>query len=127
MNMPRVVQETPDLKRKLIVGLPLYGMDWEAWETPENHGLVAKEVMYDKALALQNKTKSEVKRDNTRHYPCQANSCQYANNVEPYFIYYDQDGKNISSTTERGGHQGPFGVDRQIPPFGKRDCFLAAG
>lgn len=42
------------------------------------------------AIALRNKYKGEVKRDNTRHYPC---NCNFSTNVEPYFIYYDEAGK----------------------------------
>ena len=88
-----VAGKTPELKRKLIIGLPLYGLDWEAWETAANPGPPAKEVMYEKALALREKATSAVKRDDARHPPCQAYSCPHSDNVEPYFIYYDQAGR----------------------------------
>lgn len=86
-------QGIPEVKGKLIVGLPLYGLNWEAWKTSDDRGPAASEAMYegDKgAIALRNKYKSEVKRDNTRHYPC---NCNFSTNVEPYFIYYDEAGK----------------------------------
>lgn len=79
----------PDLKGKLIVGLPLYGLDWEAWQTPDSPHPAAKEVMYNKALQLQSEKGSKVERDDTRHYPC---NCGFFDNVEPYFIYNDYTG-----------------------------------
>jgi spore germination protein YaaH len=48
--------------------------------------------MYEGSLDLQNKKKSEVKRDNTRHYPC---NCNFSINVEPYFIYEEAGKKHI--------------------------------
>ncbi|NLY89596.1 MAG: hypothetical protein GX085_08270 [Firmicutes bacterium] len=85
-----VARKVPGLKDKLIIGLPLYGLDWEVWSTPQNPGLAAKEVMYNKALQLQKEKKSEVKRDDTRYYPC---NCGFSGNAEPYFVYYDHTGK----------------------------------
>lgn len=85
-------QGFPELKGKLIVGLPLYGLDWKAWESPDNPGSTATEAMYEGSLDLQNKKKSEVKRDNTRHYPC---NCNFSINVEPYFIYEEAGKKHI--------------------------------
>ena len=84
-----VARKAPSLKGKLIIGLPLYGLDWEAWSTPDDPDLCATEAMHTRALDLLNTYKSEVKRDNTKHDPC---NCNFSTNVEPYFIY-EKDGK----------------------------------
>jgi spore germination protein YaaH len=83
-----VARRAPSLKGKLIIGLPLYGLDWEAWSTSDD-GPAATETMYVRARNLLNTYKSEVKRDNVKHYPC---NCHFSTNVEPYFLY-EKDGK----------------------------------
>ena len=82
LNYSRTI---PELKGKLLIGLPLYGLNWGA-------GPTAKEIMYNEAVHLLAQTNSSPARDNIQH---QHPFCyEYYDNVEPYFTYTDSSGQH---------------------------------
>jgi spore germination protein YaaH len=70
----------PEAAGKIVIGLPLYGIDWPA-------GASGKEIMYNEAMNLVNQgITSPISRSNADH---SSNSyCgSYFENVEPHFTY----------------------------------------
>ncbi|HYH05080.1 MAG TPA: glycosyl hydrolase family 18 protein [Bacillota bacterium] len=78
----KYAETIPEIRGKLIVGLPLYGLNWGTAGTP------AKEVMYQDAQKLLARTSGGVSRASLDHSADQICG-HYNENVEPYFKYVE--------------------------------------
>lgn len=70
----------PDAKQKIIIGLPLYGLDWGT-------NIPAKETMYQDAMEIMNShSYFAFGRSNSVNHPT-STICMYSKNVELHFQY----------------------------------------